>query len=341
MHKLLLTILLLLLSSALTYGQKTIAGRILSGTTHEPIPYANIGIVNSNVGTISNYDGSFSILLPQGLINDSLTFSSLGFFRKTMPVSLLKSNKDYTILLSEKITILNPVIITAKRFKDKTIELGNKNHTYGNYEPDTVYAGRAVALLIDTKNILKRSSLPIYLKKASLCIFRNNFESFKFRIRLNKYDSRTGKPGEDLLDKSIVIESSWKSGWVNFDLSKLNLQVKEPFFVTFEQLLDINDRTAIAFGFREIKRAHPEWFRTDEVLFEGKKLLSQRLLEGGVNLPGTFIGVSYSKTAIKNYSCFVRETSLGDWKKMPMIIAATVTVSGQFRSTTEGNTKTH
>lgn len=335
MNKFLLTTVLLILSSALIYGQKTIVGKILSKTTQEPIPYANIGIVNSNVGTISNYDGSFSIDIPKNLINDTLTFTSLGFFGKAISLDLLESKKNFTVFLKEKVTILKPVIITARLRKDKLIEIGNRIYDGGNYEPDTTYAGRSVALLIDNKNFPKGLSFPVYIKKASLYIFKNNFDSFKFRIRLNKYDSRTGKPGEDILDKSIVVESAMKFGWLKFDLSQFNFQVKGPFFVTFEQLLDLSDRTAIAYGYRDIKRSHPELFINETVVLDGKKAIIQKLIKGGMALPGTFIGNSYSQSIFKKYSCFVRETSLGEWKKVPTIIAATVSISKQSSNNTE------
>jgi hypothetical protein len=327
MQRLLPLLLLFILSTTLAFGQKTIIGKVLNQTTQEPIPYANIGVINSNVGTLSNFDGSFSIIIPEKLKKDSLTFSSLGFFRKSMALNLLESKKNYAVFLNEKATILTPVIVTAK-VKEKTVELGNKNYYGGNYEPDTTYAGRSVALLIDLKDVPKQSSFPIYIKKASLNIFRNNFDVFKFRVRINKYDSLTGKPGEDLLEKSIVVESTTRIGWISFDLSPLYFRVTEPFFITFEQLLDVNDRTKIALGFRRIINDHPEWLQTDTVMFEGKKQFTQKLIKGGIDLPGTFIGTSDSKASLEKYSCFVRETSLSEWKKVPRIVAATVTLSG-------------
>ena len=299
----------------------------------KPIPFANIGVVNSNAGTLSNLDGTFSIIIPQKLNNDSLTFRSLGFYGKSLSVKELESKKEYTIYLNKKATLLSAVIITAKKIKYKKIELGNSVNTNGNYEPDTTYAGRSVALLIDTKNIPNQKSFPVYLKKASLYIYKNNFESFKFRIHINKYDSLTGKPGEDLIDQSIIEESSMQLGWLDFDLSKLNFRVTGPFFITFEQLLDLQHRTAIAMGFRDLLHSHPEWFSSDTVIFERKKQLSQKLEKGGKDLPGTFIGASYSNSEIKKYSCFVRKTSLGEWYKIPAIMTATVTLSGQFIDT--------
>jgi len=333
MHRIILLSIILILLTVHSFGQKTIVGKILSQTTKEPIPFANIGVVNSNVGTLSNLDGSFSIIIPQKQLTDSLTFRSLGFYGKSISINQLESRKEFTIYLNEKATLLSTVIITAKKIKYKKIELGNRVYTSGNYEPDTTYAGRSVALLIDTKNIPNQKSFPVYLKKASLCIFRNNFESFKFRVRINKYDSLTGKPGVDLIDQSIIEESSMKLGWLDFDLSKLNFRITGPFFITFEQLLDSKHRTAIAMGFRDILRSHPEWFRSDSIYFDGKKQYSIKLERGGIELPGTFIGASYSNTEIDKYSCFVRKTSLGEWYKIPAIMAATVTLSGQFIDT--------
>jgi hypothetical protein len=335
MYRHLPVILLFSLLSVLANGQKTIVGKVLNKSTHEPIPFANIGIVNSNVGTISNMNGSFSILIPQRLIHDSLFFTSLGFYKQGLAVNSLESKKDYTIYLNERVTILQSVTISAKKIKDKDINVGNSSYYGGNYEPDTTYAGRAVALLIDGKNFPAGTSFPVYVKKAKLLILRNNFQTFKFRVRINKYDSLTGKPGEDLLEKSIVEESNMKSGWLYFDLTKSYFRAKGPFFITFEQLVDLDGRTAIALGYHDIMHFHPEWLKTDTVLIDNKKVITREFMTGGIDLPGTFIGISNSKSLIQKYTCFVRQTSLGEWTKVPLVIAATVTVSGQFGETPE------
>lgn len=335
MFRIILAFLLFSVSSNLAFGQKTIIGKILSKTTHEPIPYANIGIVNSNVGTISNFDGTFSIFIPQKLSKDTLTFSSLGFYKDVLAVNLLEPKKNYTVYLNEKATLLQSVLITAKRKKEKLIILGNSTSYGGNYEPDTTYAGRAVALLIDNKSFPKGSAFPVNVRKATLYIFRNNFETFKFRIRLNKYDTLTGKPAEDLIDKSIIVESNLRSGWLDFDLSDLNFKATGPFFLTFEQLIDKNDRASIALGYREIIREHPDYLQIDTVRFDGKKEVTQKLIKGGMDLPGTFIGTTNSNASLAKYSCFVRQTSLGGWTKVPMVIAATVSASLQVNSLSE------
>jgi len=51
----------------------------------------------------------------------------------------------------------------------------------------------------------------------------------------------------------------------------LNYQITKPFFVTFEQILDVNDRTVIADGYRDFMKKHPERLKVDTVEFEGKR----------------------------------------------------------------------
>ena len=46
------------------FSQELIRGQLLDQQTNKPVPYANIGILNANVGTISNEDGNFSINIP-------------------------------------------------------------------------------------------------------------------------------------------------------------------------------------------------------------------------------------------------------------------------------------
>ena len=318
-------------TSFTTYGQKIIKGKILNRTTLEPIAYANIGIKNSNVGTISNLDGSFLLLIPQKLINDTLTFSSLGFGKKIIPAKSLTLAKNITVYLNEKIVSLKAVVVNSKKEKTETFEPGNPIFKGGVLEADTTYAGRSIALLIENKepNFQKKLNFPAYLEKARLRIFRNNLKVCKFRIRLNAVDSLTGQPGEDILQESIVMESSMKNGWLEFDLSHLNYEISKSFFVTFEQILDLGDRTVIANEYREFIAKHPDNLKIDTIEIDGKKEIIKKFTGSGIDLAGTFIGIATSKSAAEQYACHIRETSFGEWKKVRGIVAATVTVSSQ------------
>ncbi|MEL6733876.1 MAG: carboxypeptidase-like regulatory domain-containing protein, partial [Bacteroidota bacterium] len=45
-------------------GQIVLSGKILKQGSGAPMAYANIGILNSEIGTISNADGTFTIQIP-------------------------------------------------------------------------------------------------------------------------------------------------------------------------------------------------------------------------------------------------------------------------------------
>jgi CubicO group peptidase (beta-lactamase class C family) len=329
MNRLLLFIVFAI-SYDISFGQ-IIQGRILNKETQEPVSYANIGISNSNVGTLSNLDGSFSILIPSKFKRDTLIFSALGFTKKAIPVQFISQQEKLTVFLFEKTTLLKTVVISEKRQRNKTFELGNSLFKGGVIVTDTTYAGRSVSLLIENKQpyFQKDLTFPVYLEKARLRIFKNNLKSLKFRLRINDVDSHTDKPANDLLSQSIIVESTMRNGWLEFDLSHLNFQVSNPFFVTFEQILDLQDRTLIADGYKNLISKHPEKVKFDTVEIDGKKEVRKILKGIGMDLPGTFIAIAVSKTASDYYTSYVRETSFGEWKKVRGIVTATVSLSNQ------------
>lgn len=329
-----LFVILFLVTIDTSFGQIIIQGRVLNKETQEPISYVNIGIVGSNVGTLSNLDGSFSIPIPNKFGKDTLIFSALGFAKREIPILFITQQKKLTVFLFEKTTKLNSVVISEKRQPNRIFELGNSSFKGGVIVTDTTYAGRSISLLIENRQpyFQKDLKFPVYIDKARLRIFKNNLASIKFRVRINNVDSLTGKPGIDLLSQSIIVESTIRKGWLEFDLSHLDFKVSKPFFITFEQILDIKDRTLIADGYRHFINEHPEKVKFDTVEIDGKKEVRQIIKGSGLDLPGTFIAIAVSKEASDYYSSFVRETSLGEWKKVRGIVTAAVSLSNQINS---------
>jgi hypothetical protein len=324
---------LILFALAVTaYGQATMRGKVLNGSTNEPIAYANIGIANSNVGTLSNLDGSFFFLVPSHATRDSLTFSALGFDKKIIPLNSFSGDHQLTIILNERAIELESIEVTNRRQKNRTFEVGNKEVRGGVLETDTLYAGGSVSLLIENAHE-KELEFPVYLQTASLRIFKNNLASLKFRVRIIDVDQATGEPGRDLFHESLIMESTMRKGWLTFDFSKYSFVVHKPFFITFEQILDVNDRTKIADGYREFMEKHPDKLEIDTVVFEGKKQVRKMIKGSGIDLPGTFIAISPRQS--DNFTCYERDTSLGKWKKVRGIVTALVTLSDQLPAVSE------
>lgn len=312
-------------------GGIEIFGRVLDEFTHQPIAYANIGVIGSNVGTISDLDGDFRMVFQQDMFSDSVSISALGYGRRLIPLKILIEHNGRAILLPRKEKVLGEVQIEGKIEKNRVFQLGNPRSKGGVLETDTVYAGRSISLLIENRepNFKKKLQFPVYLKTARLKIFRNNLDSIKFRIRVNRVDDETGEPGFDMFHESFVVTSEIRNGWIEFDLSNHRILVDGPFYVTFEQIFDSQDRQLIASGFREFMEKHPEDIKIDTLEFDGKKEVRKRFTGSGIDLPGTFVAILPSNNNSQGFTCYVREVSFGEWKKVRGIVTATVELSNQ------------
>jgi hypothetical protein len=102
-HKTLLLTIVFFASVTTLTGEKIIRGKVLAQNNKTAIAYANIGILNSNVGSISNEDGSFSISIPTHYFNDTLLFAALGY-QKLNPN---KVTVDTMIVRGEKVPYHN------------------------------------------------------------------------------------------------------------------------------------------------------------------------------------------------------------------------------------------
>ncbi|MET0637468.1 MAG: serine hydrolase [Chitinophagaceae bacterium] len=318
-------IILTLSSVGSLSAQVTIRGTVISNATAAPIPYANIGLKNFPAGTISEKDGSFILPIPSPALSDTLVLSSLGY---TNRIISLREFRQYNkpVRLDEKITLLKPVVVSTSKLTPIRVTVGSTAVTGGVYEPDTIYSGRTIAVLIDTGGLYHRKGFrfPAYPGIARLKILRNNLGLCRFRLRLMRVDKKTGLPSGDLLQQELIVESDKRKGWLEFDLSPLDLEINEPFFLCFEQVLDKSDRTAIADGYNRFIRKYPERLEIDTVMVDGKQQLNSRLGRGAIDLPGTFIATSGSRSVQALYRSYSRETISSDWERVTGIPAATI-----------------
>ena len=129
----LILLLVFLQSNLLAQKNIPITGKIVDDNDKE-IPFAAIGIISKNVGTTSTEDGTFYFQISPNELKDTLSISSLGFSTYLLPVSQISINEKMVIVLEEKTTSLNEVVVNStsfyvrqalKKLKENTI---NKNH---------------------------------------------------------------------------------------------------------------------------------------------------------------------------------------------------------------------
>lgn len=126
-------VILVNLLSIKIYSQNfKIAGKITDLKTSEALAFVNIGI-QGVIGTISDFEGNFSLEIPDKFINDSLSVSYVGY--EPLSISILK-NKNKTnleIKLVPKEYNIPEVEIVAKSLYPYTIIKNATLNIYKNF----------------------------------------------------------------------------------------------------------------------------------------------------------------------------------------------------------------
>ncbi len=87
-----------------------IKGHVFDNENKSVIPYVSIGIVEENIGTITNEDGYFTLKVPANFSGASLVVSHLGYTGQRIPIKLLHK-QQVDIYLARRVISLQEVII--------------------------------------------------------------------------------------------------------------------------------------------------------------------------------------------------------------------------------------
>jgi hypothetical protein len=113
------TILFFLLTSTLLYAQNgVVRGKVLDATTNEPLPFVNVVVAGTTIGTVSDIDGNFQLFnLNPGFIRLSASFIG---FRDAISDEFEVTNANVaniTIFMEESDQTIEEVTVTASPFR--------------------------------------------------------------------------------------------------------------------------------------------------------------------------------------------------------------------------------
>ncbi|MFT6053554.1 MAG: hypothetical protein ACJAS3_000751 [Roseivirga sp.] len=249
--KYLITALLLAWSAALAFGQQTIIrGKVTDAETGDPVPFANVLIQGSNVGTPTDFDGNYEIIGEAA--SDTVIFSYIGYEtrRKVYERGIAQV---INVQLNPEATSLADFVITSGRAENPAfaimravIDNKNKNDkrridayefdSYNKIEIDIdnindefrekKYMKKVTSVLDSIDQIAGEDGkpiLPIFISESlSKFYFRSNPRLQKEQIIKTKI---TGIGIEDGSLISQVIGSSFQE--YNFYQNRMNIVDKE------------------------------------------------------------------------------------------------------------------
>ncbi len=211
------------------FGQTTVSGRLLDADTNQPIPYANIGVPEKAVGTVSDDNGHFAL---SGIsVTDEIVFSSIGY--ATLRLRAEEVGEDASISLEPKAYNIDQIDIQASKINGAEKRFGVRNKTrslsigFGNTQLGTE---------IGTPIRIKR---PVYVKTANFVLNHAKGDSLLFRV--NIYQFENGVVGEHLLTENIYIEEKQRKGLISIDVSAYNIILESDVLLTLEWLRNYDE----------------------------------------------------------------------------------------------------
>ena len=89
-------------------------GKVIDSNTKKPLIFADLNIDGTNISTVTNTEGDFSLKVPNNLTNGTVTISFLGYKKKSLPLAQLQG-ANIKISLTPSVTKLTQVNINAPK----------------------------------------------------------------------------------------------------------------------------------------------------------------------------------------------------------------------------------
>lgn len=107
-------------------------GAVVDTKTKKSLEYATISVSNSNISTVSNMDGGFSLKVPVDLVNESIVISYLGYKNKMIPLKGFTS--DYMTIGMEESFEKLPDVNLVEANPNKVIRELMKNRKNNSFQ---------------------------------------------------------------------------------------------------------------------------------------------------------------------------------------------------------------
>lgn len=225
-------IILLFFISSQVFSQKiNFKGQLLDKETKQPIVYANISFLKSNIGISSTEKGTFNLEIEKKLINEKIHISCLNY---NDTIVFAKDLQNKTLFLKSKYIELDEIVISKKVDKELIVDKYKRKDiksTFGASRDNPWIITKYFPFKDKYKNTPYLNEVWVYF---GAMIMR---KKSKFRIRFYKKDPKTNKPSIDLLNEDIIAYSRKIDGKVKINISKYNLIFpKDGLFIGLERI---------------------------------------------------------------------------------------------------------
>lgn len=225
-------IFLCLMNCNLMIGQ-SVSGIVIHEETGKPVEFVNIGIAGKDIGTVSDLNGVFSLVLDPQFDKDTLLFSCIGYYPTAISIAAFKKNTTKNVFLKEQKYDLVEVVVKPKNVKERI--LGERTSA------KMVSAGFEKNLLGYEIGTIMRVKKPAFVKEVKINIADCSYDTIYYR--LNIYKLKGEVDFENVLQEPIYINISKEmiKESIEIDLRAYNIIIDSDFLVSVEQVKHLGD----------------------------------------------------------------------------------------------------
>lgn len=229
-------------------------GEVVNESNGRAISSAYLALNNSNISTITNIDGKFSLKVPEDMTVATVTISVLGFQSKTLPLTYFKPD-DTRIELSETVEELTEVSLykatNARLLVNEMLSKKDENYLSDHSLMTSFY-----------RETIKKGWSNVSLSEAVVKIYKSPNNTFKKDL-VSLYKARKSTD----YDKLDTVALKLRGGPFNalyLDMMKYTEYVLRPgmmdsYNFEFDSPAKINERYTYVVSFKEIDESDP-WY---------------------------------------------------------------------------------
>ena len=146
-------------------------GTVINSENKEPLIFANINLMDSNISTISNSDGNFSLKIPDSYKSKKIKISFIGFKTKIIDLGSYKK-LDKPISLDVFVSPLSETIIAIPKNVKQLVE-----ETLTNYGDN--YLENHNVMTAFYRETIKKKRRNVSLSEAVIDIYKSPYEKYQ------------------------------------------------------------------------------------------------------------------------------------------------------------------
>ncbi len=223
---------------------------LVDAESHQGVAYANVGIIDAEIGTNTDSTGFFSLQIPNDLADKKMLFSLIGYKDNKLTVkdflAMQQAGKDTVFLIKDK-TILEEVVVRPAKYEQQV--LGNnivcltdpdaKKQLPIPFLFESKRKGQKVTdTLTEIGTLMKVKRKKTFIDSVQINVGRCSYPEILYRLNIYEDISGTYK---NILPEPIYIKMKAEDvkSKIVIDLSQQNLVVQNNFVVAIERVKDL------------------------------------------------------------------------------------------------------